>query len=82
MEDDGEMITILVQDCLSEDFDHVVHHMDRIEEKLVDMHQLLKHIKEGQPASSRGIESSALQIEGRVQTQVCCTWMKFWGRHP
>jgi hypothetical protein len=36
-DDDGEMIARMVQDCLSEDFDHVAHHRDRIEEKLVDM---------------------------------------------
>jgi hypothetical protein len=37
MDDDGEMIARMVQDFLSEDFDHVAHHRDRIQEELVDM---------------------------------------------
>jgi hypothetical protein len=36
-DDDGEMIAQMVQDYLSEDFDHTAHHRDRIEKKLVDM---------------------------------------------
>jgi hypothetical protein len=68
-DDDGEMIARMVQDCLSEDFDHVAHHRDRIEEKLVDMRQLLKKIREGKPTSSRGIEPSTPQTEGRVQEE-------------
>jgi hypothetical protein len=37
----------MVQDCLAEDFDHVAHHRDRIQEELVDMRNLLKKIREG-----------------------------------
>jgi hypothetical protein len=69
MDDDGEMIAQMVQDCLSEDFDHAAHHRDRIEEKLVDMRQLLKKIGEGKPTSSRGLEPLAPQTEGRVQEE-------------
>jgi hypothetical protein len=63
------MIARMVQDCLSEDFDHAAHHRDRIEEKLVDMRQLLKKIGEGKPTSSRGLEPLAPQTEGRVQEE-------------
>jgi hypothetical protein len=55
MEDDGEMIARRVQDCLAKDFDHAVHHKDRIQEDLVDMRQFLKKIGEMKEAgSSRG----------------------------
>ena len=67
--DDEEMIARMVKDWIFEDFNHVAHHRDRIEHKLVDMRQLLKKIGEGHPASSRGIESSTPQIEGRVQEE-------------
>jgi hypothetical protein len=43
-DDDGEMIARMVQDCLSEDFDHAAHHRDRIQEELEDMRQFLKKI--------------------------------------
>jgi hypothetical protein len=46
MDDDGEMIDQMVQDCLAEDFDNVAHHKDRIQEELVDMRQFLKQIGE------------------------------------
>jgi hypothetical protein len=36
------MIARMVQDCLSEDFDHATHHRDRIEEKLEGIQKLLK----------------------------------------
>ena len=36
MDDDGEMIAQMVQDCLAEDFDNVVHNRDRIQKDLVD----------------------------------------------
>jgi hypothetical protein len=29
-EDDGEMISIMAQDCLAEDFDHATHHRDKL----------------------------------------------------
>jgi hypothetical protein len=63
------MIAQMVQDCLSEDFDHSAHHRDRIEEKLVDMRKLLKKIGEGNPTSSRRIELPTPQTEGRVQEE-------------
>jgi hypothetical protein len=37
MNDDGEMIARMVQDCIDEDFDHVAHHRNRIQEELIDM---------------------------------------------
>jgi hypothetical protein len=57
----------MVQDCLSEDFDHDAHHMDRIEEKLADMEQILKQIREEKLTSNMGIKPSTPQTEGRVQ---------------
>jgi hypothetical protein len=47
-EDDAEMIARMVQDCIAEDFDNVVHHRDRIQEELADMRQFLKQIREAQ----------------------------------
>jgi hypothetical protein len=52
-DDDGEMIARMVQDCLAEDFDHVVHHRDRIQEELADMRQFLKKIGEVQTTSKQ-----------------------------
>jgi hypothetical protein len=54
-DDDGEMIARMVQDCLSEDFDHAARHRDKIQEELADMRQLIKQIGEGPTTSSRGI---------------------------
>jgi hypothetical protein len=45
-EDDAEMISRMVQDCIAEDFDNVVHHRDKIEEEMEDMRQFLKQIGE------------------------------------
>jgi hypothetical protein len=36
-EDDGEMIARMIQDCLVEDFDHVVHHRDKLQKELAEM---------------------------------------------
>jgi hypothetical protein len=36
----------MVQDYLSEDFDNVAHHRDKIQEELEDMRQFLKQIGE------------------------------------
>jgi len=56
-EDGGELIAWMVQDCLSEDFDNVAHHRDRIQEEMADMRQFFKQIEEVQTtSSSRGIE--------------------------
>jgi hypothetical protein len=46
MDDDGKMLARMVQDCLAKDFDHTMHHRDRIQEELENMRQLLKQIKE------------------------------------
>jgi len=55
--DDGEMISKMVQDCLAEDFDHAVHHRDKLQKELAEMRQLLKKFGEAQITSSRrGIE--------------------------
>jgi hypothetical protein len=35
--DDADMVARMAQDCIAEDFDNVVHHMDRIQEELADM---------------------------------------------
>jgi hypothetical protein len=70
MEDDGGMIARLVQDCLSEDFDHAAHHRDRIQQELADMRQFLKQIGEIQKARrSRGTKPSTPQIEERVEVE-------------
>jgi hypothetical protein len=36
-EDDGEMITRMVQDFLAEDFDHAAHHRDKLQKELTEM---------------------------------------------
>jgi hypothetical protein len=48
MEDDGEMIARMVQDCLAEDFDHATHHRDKLQKELAEMGQLLKKFGEAQ----------------------------------
>jgi hypothetical protein len=63
------MIAQMVQDCLSEDFDHAAHHRDRIEEELEDMHKLLKKIGEGKTTSSRETKPSTPQMEERVEVE-------------
>jgi len=61
IEDDGEMIARMVQDCLAEDFDHPAHHRDKLQKELAEMGQFLKKFEEVQIASSnRGIEPSTL----------------------
>jgi DNA-binding protein YbaB len=37
MDNDGEMIARMVQNCLAEYFDNVVHHRDRIQEEMENM---------------------------------------------
>jgi hypothetical protein len=62
MEDDGAMITIMVQDFLAEDFDHATHHRDKLQKEMAEMGQLLRTLREAQRASSsRGIELSKTQ---------------------
>jgi hypothetical protein len=70
-DDDGEIIAQMVQDCLAEDFDHVAHHKDRIQEELANMQQLLKQmIGEMQAAgSSKGTNSSTPQKEEMVEEE-------------
>jgi hypothetical protein len=46
MKDDAQMISQLLQDWTSEDFENVVHHRDIIQEELVDMRQFLNQIGE------------------------------------
>jgi hypothetical protein len=66
--DDGEMIARMVQDYLSEDFDNVAHHRDRIQEEMTDMRQFLKKIGELQTVgSSMGTRPSTPQIEERLE---------------
>jgi hypothetical protein len=45
MDDDGDMISIMVQDCLVEDFHHVSRHREKIQEELEDIKQLIKQIR-------------------------------------
>jgi hypothetical protein len=45
-EDDGEMITRMVQDFLAEDFDHATHHRDKLQKELAEMGQFLKKFGE------------------------------------
>jgi len=67
MEDDGEMIAKMVQDCLAENFDHATHHRDKLQKELVEIGQFLKNIEEVQIASnSRGINPSTTQTNERV----------------
>jgi hypothetical protein len=62
MEDDGEMIARMVQDFLTEEFDHAAHHMDKLQKELAEMGHLLSTLREAQRASSsRGIDSSTTQ---------------------
>jgi hypothetical protein len=37
MKYDAKMIARMVQDCISKDFDNVVHHREKIQEELEDM---------------------------------------------
>jgi hypothetical protein len=68
--DDGEMIARMVQDCLTEDFDNVVHHRDRIQEELADMQKFLKQIGEVQTTgSNRGTKPSTPQTKERVEEE-------------
>jgi hypothetical protein len=70
MNDDGEMIAQMVQDCLFEDFDHATYHRDRIQQELEDMRKILKQIMEVQTtSSSRGPKPSTPQIEERVEEE-------------
>jgi hypothetical protein len=46
MKDDKEMIARMVQDFLVEDFDHAVHHRDKLKKYLAEMEQLLKKFGE------------------------------------
>jgi hypothetical protein len=55
-EDDADPVAQMVQDRTTKDFDKAQHQRDRIQDELVDMRKLLKHITETQRVS-RGIES-------------------------
>jgi hypothetical protein len=46
MEDNGEMIAIMVQDCLAKEFDHATHYMDKLQQELAEMGQFLKKFRE------------------------------------
>jgi hypothetical protein len=70
MEDDGAMITIMVQDFLAEDFDHATHHRDKLQKEMEEMGHLLRTLREAQRASSsRGIELSKTQTNERVEVE-------------
>jgi hypothetical protein len=70
MEDDGEMIARMVQDCLAEDLNHVAHHQDELQKELTKMGQLLKKFREAWITStSRGIEPSTTQATERVEVE-------------
>jgi hypothetical protein len=59
-EDDGEMISIMVQDCLAEDFDHATHHREKLQKELVELGQFLNKFGEVHISSnSRGIDPLA-----------------------
>ena len=45
-EEDGDMITIIVQDYIVEDFDHATHHKDKLQKELVEMGEFLKKFGE------------------------------------
>jgi hypothetical protein len=61
MEENGEIIAIMVQDCLVEDFNHAAHHRDKLQKELPEVGQFLKKLEEAQIASSsRGIEPSTI----------------------
>jgi hypothetical protein len=56
MKDNGEMIARMVHDFLPEDFDHAMHHRDKLQNKIAEMGQFLKKFGEAQTTSnSRGI---------------------------
>jgi hypothetical protein len=66
--DDAEMIARMVQDCITEYFDNVVHHKDMIQEELADMRQFLKQIGEAQTASNNmGTRPSSPQEGERLE---------------
>jgi hypothetical protein len=69
-EDNGEMISRMVQDCLEEDFDHTAHHSYNMQKELAEMGQFLRTLREAQRvSSSRGIESSTTQNNKRVEVE-------------
>jgi hypothetical protein len=66
------MISRMVQDYLAEDFDHVMHHKDKLQKELTEMGQLLKKFWEAQiTSSSRGIEPSTTHTTERVEVEEC-----------
>jgi hypothetical protein len=68
--DHGEMIAIMVQDFLAEDFDRAVHHRDKLQKELAQMGQFLKKFGEAQTISNnRGIEPSTIQAKERVEVE-------------
>jgi hypothetical protein len=70
MEDDGEMITRMVQDRLAEDFNHAVHHRDKLQKELAETGQFLKKFGEAQTtSSSRGTEPPTIQAKERVEVE-------------
>jgi hypothetical protein len=70
MKENGEMITIMVQDCLAENFDHETHHMEKMQKEMAEMGEFLKKFRETQIESrNRGIDPSEPQIEGRVKKE-------------
>ena len=66
------MISKMVQDFLAEDFDHAVHHRDKLQKELAEMRQLLKKFGEAQITSSRrGIEPSSTWNTERMEVGKC-----------
>jgi hypothetical protein len=52
IEDNGEMITRMVQDFLAEGFDHAAHHRDKMQKEMAEMGQLLKKFRKAHTKSS------------------------------
>jgi hypothetical protein len=62
------MISRMVQDCPTEDFDHATHYRDKLQKELAEMVQLLKKFGEAQIISSnRGIEPSSIGTAERME---------------
>ena len=62
------MIARMVQDCLTEEFDHVAHHRDKLQKELAEMGQIMKKFGEAHIISrSRGIEPLSARTTKRME---------------
>jgi hypothetical protein len=66
MEDDADLVAQMVQDRTPKDFDEAQRQMDRMQDELADMRQLLKQIRETQRVD-RGIESIPVASQTRAK---------------